>query len=767
MSRFPLAVIGALVIGWSGSGEPVSSAPSTPVLDPLGYEDLYAQVVALAPNAERVAPVDHLTLRRDAGTFELTSGQLVLLTPVNGREVAAVFVGEGAFRLAPPNPVEQAEVRRMLEMEPLMQPFTSVFVMFTDSTLAELQQTLTFAPGVVPDDADDVVKEALDRLTDDDHKWMNRHLAEALLNGAAGQFYAHLYERKHDFLIFHLDPFAREEVAVYKRAEGRDRGDELDTVCSFRWAAAGGAPHPPVEDKDRVKIGHYTVESWIQRNISYAGAATMEITPVMSDLRWVPFAIYPELEVDSARWEDGSAATYFQGHEAGTVWLAMQPFAASETRSVTVYYHGWPMERDGDWMYIKSTETWYPRHDGDLSATFDLTFHTPDIFDLVAVGDLVDSSEADHERTTRWVTTEPVNHPGFNIGKFEEYSQHFQGIPDFTVQLSRSAHEQLNTRYLTGVNMIEDVARDVGSSLAFFTEMFGPLPYERLYATEIPFLHGQAFPGLIHLSYATFLKDLEDEAEIQEAFRAHEIAHQWWGLVVPWKTYRDQWLSEGFAEFSALWYLDLGLNEHDKALDILKDYRERIFDDQEKLGPIDIGRRNALEGDYSNYDLIVYRKGAWVLQMLRLLLQDLQTGSDATFQSVMHQFYTDFAGRPATTQDFVETAERTTGRDLGWFFDQWVYGTALPTYRFASQTEPTADGQYVIRLRVKQEDVPETFKMTVPVMIEFTDGQVGYVPMEVTGPVSELELPPIGLEPKQLKLNPDEAVLAKVENESW
>ena len=217
MSQYPFPVIGALVVAWSGGSGPVPRVVPTP--PPIGYEELYDQIAALSPNANRIATVDHLTLHRDAGTLELNSGQVVLLSPVNGQEVAAVFVGDGTLRVDVPNAEERAEVKRMLERDSLVQHFTSLFVIVTDSTIGELQRSLTFGSGAVPREAANVVKEALDRLTDKDSKEIDTHLAEALLNGVVGQFYAHLYERSRDFLIFHVDPFAREEIAVYKRSQ--------------------------------------------------------------------------------------------------------------------------------------------------------------------------------------------------------------------------------------------------------------------------------------------------------------------------------------------------------------------------------------------------------------------------------------------------------------------------------------------------------------------------------------------------------------------
>ncbi|MGD2135916.1 MAG: M1 family aminopeptidase [Gemmatimonadales bacterium] len=749
--------------GVATDGARVAPPPS------IGYPDLYAQLDALAPDPTRIAQVSDLVLTREAGTFSLGAGELALLSPVGGRTVAAVYVGAGVFRGDPPTTVERSEVRRLLEVDSLVRPFTALFLVFTDSTLAELDSRLTFAPGAAPDDADDVIEHALDYLRDDDAEAFDVHLAEALLHEDPGHFYAHFYERSRDFLVYRVDPYAIEEVQIFKRGEGRGRGDELDLVCSFHWEAdrAGGAATD--EPKERVRIGGYAIEHWIEGNLHYAASATFDITAVVPAVRWVPLNLFYELEVDSARWADGTPAVVVQGDESSDVWLAAAPSLARDSpRTVTFYYHGSLMARQRDLMFIKSPSNWFPRHDGDLRATFDLTFHTPERYeiDIVAVGDLVHEEVRDRTHTTRWVTSGPIDHAGFNLGRFEEFSMQFRNLPRFTVMMSPDAHRSLNTVYLTGVGMMEDVTRDVGSSLAYFTELFGPLEVPQLYATEIPFSHGQAFPGLIHLSILTFLEE-EDEVNWNELFRAHEVAHQWWGVGVDWRTYRDQWLSEGFAEFSALWYVETGLNAREEAEEMLEEWREDIFDEWEKLGPIDIGRRSLWEGDYRYYDLVVYKKGAWVLHMLRMLLRDPTTGSDDRFTALLRDFYTTFLGRSATTADFRQIAERHAGMDLGWFFRQWVEGTALPTYRFATQIEENEAGQFIVRLRVAQEDVPPDFQMPVPVLFDLGEGREAIAPLLVTGPVTEVELPPFSVRPEAIVLNPHESVLAKVETEDW
>jgi aminopeptidase N len=134
---------------------------------------------------------------------------------------------------------------------------------------------------------------------------------------------------------------------------------------------------------------------------------------------------------------------------------------------------------------------------------------------------------------------------------------------------------------------------------------------------------------------------------------------------------------------------------------------------------------------------------------------------------MMQDFYRTYAGRRASTADFRRVVERHAGADMGWFFDQWIYRAAIPTYEVATRTERMADGQFRVRLQVQQEDVPESFLAYVPVTVELGKDRVAHVRVKVTGTRSELELPPMPAEPKSIKFNDFEGVLADVKSVGW
>ncbi len=109
----------------------------------------------------------------------------------------------------------------------------------------------------------------------------------------------------------------------------------------------------------------------------------------------------------------------------------------------------------------------------------------------------------------------------------------------------------------------QTVADAAARAIQYYAERFGPYPYSRLALTQMPGRDSQGWPGLVFLSSYAFL-DQEQREQLhfepyrillQQSIPAHEAAHQWWGDLVSWSSYRDQWFSEGLANYCALMML--------------------------------------------------------------------------------------------------------------------------------------------------------------------------------------------------------------------
>ncbi len=153
------------------------------------------------------------------------------------------------------------------------------------------------------------------------------------------------------------------------------------------------------------------------------------------------------------------------------------------------------------------------------------------------------------------------------------------------------------------------------------------------------------------------------------------------------------------------------LGQPEKYLDRLREAREDILDRRGKVGPIWLGPRLIRGGTDEDYQVIVYQKGAWILHMLRNLFLDLRTLDDGRFLSMLKDLHRSYRGKELSTEAFQSHVEEHAGIDLDWFFEQWVYGSAIPTYRVSYRGEPAEGGGYRVTARLRQENVPEDFRM--------------------------------------------------------
>jgi aminopeptidase N len=320
---------------------------------------------------------------------------------------------------------------------------------------------------------------------------------------------------------------------------------------------------------------------------------------------------------------------------------------------------------------------------------------------------------------------------------------------------------------------------------------FGPLPYPRVAITQqSQWTFGQSWPGLIYMPYLAFLASIHrvqldqvmsggfiSDAQI-EHMGYHEYAHQWWGHLVGWDSYRDQWLSEGFAEFTA------GLVvEHTKGRDAADAFwgvaRDRVVVKPRgartasyEAGPVSLGYRLSAKDNSMAPGAILYSKGAYILHMLRMLMWENQSQPpDQRFADMMRDFAQSFAGKAATNADFQAVVERHVmpqmdaagDGSMDWFFDQWLYGTELPSFRNHLEVARVAGDEYRIAGTVEQLGVSETFRTFMPIYLDFgKDGMARLGGVRLVGSGSQdvdlvVKLP---AKPKRVVLNAHHDVLA-------
>ena len=762
----------------------VSACPAQSDLPPgaWSYDVFFSQFRGMRPDSTQVAQVSGLFFERDVATFVLEEGTLALCTPVGGEVCAAVFTGRGSFAFAPASEVEREQLKRFYGSTLVRRAFTALVLVFADSSRQEFESAVTFAPGKVPSESRKVLQHCLDDLSHDETGYVHGTLARTLLGHRRdGHLFAGIVCDGGPLYV-EIDPYASEEVILMRRHPGPrplgiNRAAEWREVVSSLRRGGQTSDSLDGDQRPELAVRRVTADLRLGEELDVVAGARVEGEVQVDELAFLPLQLYSKLAVDSVR-VNGRPVVFTRRKDNWQLWLQLEPPAhRGDTLRVEVRYHGPLLERTRDWFWLPVVDTWLPHHGGLHRRTFDLTFHHPKKFRLASISELVSMETRGNTTTSRWICTRPVQYAAFNVGFMKERDIEVAGLPRITVQMSSEHHDEWarelsSEGVASGSNMDKQVGADVANSLSFFQKVYGPLPVKRFFATETPVAHGISFPGMISLYTGTF--QVADTYGQGELFRAHEVAHQWWPYEVGPRNYHDVWLSEGFAQFSALWFLQVSSQRGQRYFDLLETWRREILEGAKgkpgsglQVGPTWLGGRNNAVGRQNAYHLAVYQKGAWILHMLRNLLIDLDSMKEDRFLALMRGFREAYQGREASTQDFRLVAEQCAGEDLGWFFRQWVYGADIPTYRFAWKAEPDSSGRIVVRCRIEQRGVPENFRMKVPVLLDLGEQGHARVRIDVRGPVTELDLPPVAAMPKRVVFNDLLSVLCQVETVPW
>jgi len=752
----------------------------------------YEQIKDAALDEQKVAEVESLVLKRDVAVFRLNKGKIRFFQPINGKVIGAVFVGEGVFEFTPPTSIEKYQLNRFTQQEKLTEVFEELYLLFSDTTDQELKHSLTFIPGEVSGHSKSISKHCSEQVLKE--TWQNiwtRILADVLTDSSFeisypdrgnGFFYADINTILLGNLCFTFDPKKVEEVVLQKSywkpgIEGRDR------VCSFHRAedylknsSLKDTPIPH-EEKDEIKITHYKMVTTINIKEELTAYVEMDFESLVDGIRVIDFGLYKDKEHEHIKIErivdeKGDSLPFIEEKDQyGISVVLSRPTKAGEAQKITFKYFAKEIiEQDllGN-LYIQSSIDWYPRYGSDVKrAIYDITFKTPKGYKFVSIGDKIDEWIEGDSLCTQWTGEFPVTSASFNYGNFETYEEKHENLPTVSVYHLEQAHRVTGWK---GKKAKETVAAEVINSLNFFQTVYGKCPFPAIAATETPTIGGESTPGLLHLGWETFSADegLEDTRFEQASFRAHEVAHQWWGEIVGPENYHDWWLCEGFAEYSGVWYAQMITKNNEEFFDVLKKWRDDIlgkgykWEEGSRVGPIWLGSRlnSSKSLDYWN---LIYEKGAYILHMLRNMMMDYDNKNDDRFQKMMADFVETYRGKNASTEDFKAMVEKHVGEDMDWFFNEWVYGVEIPTYVFSYTTEKTAEGKYVVQCKINQENVSKDFKMWVPVLLDFGGDQYAVLRLWVDKPDNSFELPKAPMMPKKVILNPFHAVLCEVKN---
>jgi hypothetical protein len=752
--------------------QPATPAPSSPNSDPT-YQQLRRSQLG-----DVTLAVHEFVLRRDAGTFTFHSGTFSLLAPVNGKVTGAVFIGEGSFTLVPPSATEQHSLS-LLTKEPRMEEnFNELVLRFTDGTADEVKSAGT--PSAAAGNAGGALDHVNTALRKDLHYNLHaRMLRDVLGTGPDGLFVAFIKGKKYSSKMI----YAMDARGVHAFGMGHDQVGLMtwDDNKYGVWTSFQFVPRPNQESWRDVKINHQKLNTTIEKSGRLSGNAVTTFTARASGIRVVGFNLYATLRVQSVSDSNGLPLSFIQeGKDDDPDFAVILPRAlnAGEQFTISTVYAGKDVvtNEGGDNYYPIARESWYPARGFGDYLTYEMTFHIPKGMTMVATGDRIRDVNEGNENLTEWRSDVPQAVTGFNFGRFkrkeakldklgftvESYAN--QDEPDIVKMLAEYGGKQVEKQRdvwtgqtynvvtqnaalgtLTTTGMMEKALAEGELSVELYTDYFGASSYKRLAMTQHSALnYGQSWPTLVYLPITYFFDTtarhglhMDDPKGYFKMVGPHEVAHQWWGHTVGFDNYRDQWMSEGFADFSASLFIQAIQKNNAEFIKFWNDERELLTETNREgfraidVGPITQGHRlNNTKAGYDVYRHLIYPKGAYVLHMIRMMMWNPKT-ADTEFKAMMQDFVRTYTNRPATTEDFKSIVEKhmTPGMDISgnhtmdWYFDEYVYGTALPTYKLDYSIEQAASG-YVLGVKITQSGVDDKFTMPVPLYLELTKDHI-------------------------------------------
>jgi hypothetical protein len=780
------SLLAFLTLGFLCSAFPVCGQQATSESRKL-YDDLRSFHLSGG-----IVPVENLVFHRDRAAITFTSGIIYFEAPVGGHVYGAVFIGEGKFVAEPP-PVrfEKENVKRLLNADNVESDFKTAVLHFTDDTFDILGKGVR--PGEGSADAQKLAGEFESRLLKETGANMAARMTLSLQNGEnPGVFLAQFDKGKRGRFGFIFDPQGRvpsvnfeinggEKGLIFYYKYGMAEREVWMAFYSLDDYAKGRVDFSDVFDQVAVLRHDFDIDvhSPDSRWLRYDDRMEMEVQK--DGIRAIHLAINETLSVyndyrlkramrvKSVKAANGLSVEAIQEDwEGGLTLLFPAPLSKGQKLNITLHMEGEHLIQDG-YAWVPGTDSWYLRHGYLQRSTYRFVFHHSKRYTPVTLGSRVQDAKGENNSdvVTEWKFDTPAPFIKFAVGDDYVRYQTEAKIGDRTVPIEFDGPRAVKADF---------IGAEMNNALRYYSALFGPYPYDNLHAVYHGAGYGQGMATMLLLPNATYAD------KYTFVFLSHEVGHQWWGDMTAWRSYRDQWLSEGFAEYSALLYTgqrDNGKNRQD-LIDSEREALRRPPYGLEKglqkghlaeVGPIILGHRLSTRETGAAYTALIYDKGALVLRMLHFLFTDQTSMNDKPFFEMMTEFVNKHAGGAASTEDFIAAAnERFTNTptakkyhltDLNWFFQQWVYSAGFPSYRLEYQLQSQPDGSAMLTGTLYQEDLPadEKWFMPLPLVLTFGKGKVARGTIAAVGPKTPIsvKLPAM---PEKVELDPDMFVLS-------
>jgi Peptidase family M1 domain len=826
------------------SGAAASPALLPPELK--SAQALYLKLGSVGLDKARVYHIRDAALDRAAIHISLDDGTIAFTEDVAGRITGAFFAGDGEVLLAPPSRTERASMALFTGAAILEERFGTAYFRFNDDTAVELQPFLRatdnadafveqWDPAARAMASIDALRlfMSFSRLLPPDS---SRKTESAGVNQDDRLLHARLDGDRLGGFDVYYDSTTFEQVwaGQVKGSEDRvyyDMWTSFSADKSQAQAEAVNTINGEVGKSDPIDIYNYTIHTEIKPPTEVSSTAVLDIGVHDGGPRTLLFELSRFLKVESAE-ADGHPVEFIHNPSVEGTQLAVrgndivavvfpETLKSGQKLQLRFVYSGDVLSEAGDGLlYVGARGTWYPNR-GFAEAHYDLTFTYPRDWTLIATGKRMAGGQAETVDgdsallQSRWVSERPIPVAGFNLGKYAQASVRAGNIAVETYATAgvektfpqaavppplppASARTPGIPGYIavppslppSPARSVQAVADEAAHAVNYFSRCFGPYPYESLRITQVPGFMNQGWPGMIYLTTFAFLSNTDAAAlhmdEVQRTLNrnvvVHETAHQWWGDLVGWGSYRDQWMIEALANYSSMMLLrSENAGQFHAAM---ASYRDDLLEKQKNgrplmdAGPVTFGVRLSSSQFPYGYEPISYGRGTWLLHMLHEMMVDTASKDSAQkpgaadepdlFVAVLLKLREQYEGKRLTTRDMIHAFEEALPRSLwyeghrslDWFYDGWVNGTAVPKFELSSIKITGAGSARRVAGVIRQEDAPDDLVTSIPVyaVVEGKNSLLGRVFAD--GPETRFDLrAPAGT--RKVVLDPYETVLRR------
>ncbi len=751
---------------------------------------LYRQLRSVGLDPERVFDVRDAALDRSGVHLSFNEGTLAFTHSVEGRITGAVFEGEGEVLLIPYDRAERGSLALHVGSPVLTEKFSTAYLRFNDDTYQELlpwlrrtQGTPEFLSRWNPVAASLAEADALRLLVGFLNFPRNADPAGGGGEAPDRMLHARLSGERLGTFDVRVDALFAEDVSVTQPVyEEGVLFNNIWTMYSSRTRPRAGQARSmdtAYAPEHSVRIAGYSIRAQVTPPEDLEAEATVTLQAGEAGFRVLLFELSRYLQVQSVTAE-GEALEFIQnpalqGSELsrrGNDFVAVafpKPLEPGRSLQVRFTYGGKVLsDAGGGLLYVGARGTWFPNR-GMAMADFELEFRHPADWTLVATGKRVAQVKEGADLVSRWVSERPMPVAGFNLGRYagaatttqntliETYAA--RGVestfPRSTLMMIPRPNPRVaGTPRFTPSPVRPDPARNAqgvaeraARTIEFLSDRIGPFPYGQLALTQMPGRNSQGWPGLVFLSSYAFLSPEErmqarlethDTIIYENLMQAHETAHQWWGDLILWRSYRDQWLVEALSNYCAL--LELETRQPEAFQTMLEYYRKELERKPasgrpyREAGPVTLGQRLSLSHFPEGYDAIAYGRGTWLFHMLRHLLRDetsagparsraAASAADQQFFRVLRELRTRHENKDISTRDVLQAFEdalppsaQFDGRkSLDWFYEEWVNGTAVPRFELADVRLAPRAARSVASGKILLKDAPDTMVAPMPI----------------------------------------------------